>query len=74
MIPAAEPSVLLPCGHYLPQSDLLRIAARIMGQRGKGKSGGVRANSGRPAKLSRCPKCGLSFGVVAMRKHRCKNS
>ena len=74
MIPPPELSVLLPRGHDLPQAELLRLAARIMGQRGKGKSGGVRANSGRKPKLSPCPKCGLELGVVAMRSHYCARS
>ena len=72
MIPASELSVLLPCGHYLTQAELFRLSARIMGQRSAGISRGPRLGTGRPAKLSACPKCGLSFGVAAMRKHRCK--
>lgn len=72
MIPASDLSVLLPCGHYLPQAELFRLSACIMGQRSAGISRGPRPGTGRPAKLSPCAKCGLSFGVVAMRKHRCK--
>ena len=72
MIPAAELSILLPCGHYLPQAELLRLAASIAGKRSAGISRGPRPGTGRPAKLSPCPKCGLPFGVVAMRSHRCK--
>ena len=72
MIPAPELSVLLPCGHYLPQAELLRLAASIAGKRSAGISRGPRPGTGRPAKLSPCPKCGLPLGVVAMRKHRCK--
>ena len=72
MIPASELSVLLPCGHYLTHTELFRLSARIMGQRSAGISRGPRKGTGRPAKLSPCPKCGLSFGVVAMRKHSCK--
>ena len=63
--------VMLPCGHTMPQSELLRLAARIMGQRGKGKSGGIRVGSGRKPKLSPCPKCGAALGVVALRRHKC---
>ena len=73
MIPAAELSVLLPCGHYLPQEELMRLAASIAGKRSAGISRGPRPGTGRPAKLSPCPKCGDHFGVVAMRKHRCAN-
>ena len=47
MIPPTELSILLPCGHYIAQAELLRLAASIMGQRGKGKSGGARKGSGR---------------------------
>ena len=72
MIPASELSVLLPCGHYLTQAELFRLSARIMGQRSAGISRGPRKGTGRPAKLSPCPKCGVELGVVAMRKHRCK--
>lgn len=72
MIPPSELSVLLPCGHYLPQAELLRLAAQIAGKRSAGISRGPRPGTGRPAKLSPCPKCGLPLGVVAMRSHRCK--
>ena len=72
MIPTSELTVLLPCGHYLPQAELLRLAASIAGKRSAGISRGPRPGTGRPAKLSPCPKCGESLGVVAMRSHRCK--
>jgi hypothetical protein len=69
---ASDLSVLLPCGHYLPQAELLRIAAQIAGKRSAGISRGPRQGTGRPAKLSPCPKCGVELGVVAMRKHQCE--
>jgi len=72
MIPATELSVLLPCGHYLTQTELLRLAASIAGKRSAGISRGPRPGTGRSAKLPPCPKCVLPFVVVAMRKNHCK--
>lgn len=74
MTPPDELSVLLPCGHYLPQAEILRLAAQIAGKRSAGISRGPRPGTGRPAKLLPCPKCGALLGVVAMRSHRCKNT
>ena len=68
-IPTNELSTLLPCGHYIAQSELLRLAASIMGSRGKGKSGGARKGSGRKPKVAHCPKCGLQMTATKMRTH-----
>lgn len=61
--------VTLPCGHTLPEADLLRLAGQIASDRRKTKSGG--RNGGRPRSADRCPCGAMTTARAAKRRHVC---
>lgn len=53
-----------------PECD--EIVAKLCGMRAVSKRVNPGRAGGRKSKLSPCPKCGQSFGVAEMRKHKCE--
>lgn len=54
--------IYLPCGHTITDAELLSLAGSVLGRR-------QTPHGGRKPKLAPCPKCGIMFGVRAMREH-----
>ncbi len=63
--------VRLPCGHYLPEEQILGLAARIRFSH-REPLGAARRGAGRPRKIVVCRKCGESGGTLEMRSHKCR--
>ena len=62
-------TITLPCGHTIPEADLLRLAGAAMAAKRATKSGG--RNGGRPRTADRCP-CGeMTRARAEKRGHRC---
>lgn len=55
------------CGHELTDEEITRLKAQRDALRRVTKTPGT----GRPKTLKPCPKCGLTFGVRELRKHKC---
>lgn len=64
------PTITLPCGHQLPEADLLRLAGQITGKRRQGKPAG--RNGGRPLSANRCPCGAMTISRAASRNHKCE--
>ena len=68
--PARSP-VRLPCGHYLPEDQILGLATRIRFAHQEPPGSGARPRPGRPRKIVICRKCGELGGTLEMRGHKC---
>lgn len=62
-------TVTLPCGHTLPEAEILRLAGQVRSALRTTKSGG--RNGGRPATARRCP-CGRFPMYRKPKKHECQ--
>jgi CheY-like chemotaxis protein len=69
-IPTRAP-VRLPCGHYLPEDQILGLATRIRFSHHEPLGAGARRGAGRPRKIVICRKCGGLGGTLEMRSHKC---
>jgi two-component system KDP operon response regulator KdpE len=63
--------VRLPCGHYLPEDQILGLATRIRFSHREPLGAAARPGAGRPKKIVICRKCGEAGGTLEMRSHKC---
>jgi hypothetical protein len=60
-------AIALPCGHSIPEAEILRLAGQIRAGRRQTHAPGP----GRPRTAQRCP-CGLmTTARAAQRRHQC---
>lgn len=62
-------TITLPCGHQIPEAEVLRLAGQITGRRRVGKPSG--RTGGRPRTAPRCPCGAMTIKRAALRGHRC---
>lgn len=61
-------TITLPCGHALPEEEILRLAGAIQSARRKTRAPGT----GRPRTMERCPCGAMTKRRAEQRKHRCQ--
>lgn len=62
-------TITLPCGHEIPEADLLRIAGAALSAKRKTRAGG--RNGGAPRSADRCPCGAMTKRRAEQRNHRC---